>query len=393
VSSTADPSYVPRHARTTSPALTDDRRPLFDPAQSGRLAVQGWLVSRLLVILVALIQSAVTTRPLPDVMIQWDVVHYIAIAEHGYTTLTQAAFFPGLPALLAGFGLIGVPPLVTGTLISIGASGFAAWALYRMAGRGVAGAIAALAWSFAPMAVFTVVPYTEALFCAVGFWSIWRAMEGRWAAAAVLACLASLTRVSGLFLIGTLVLMAVFARPRSWSLFWSRLKWLGLPVLALFAYVTYLRWRFGSWTAWFDAQSQGWGRSFHWPWEAIRATADAAGITAPLTSVSVIFQWELLAWVVGVLLTIWCLAHREVPWAAWIGVQLVAFSSQAWLISLARSMITWYPLCLGLAAVAGRLAQPGPNRLRRIGFLVGFAIIIGCELWWANRFFSGAWSG
>ena len=109
------------------------------------------------------------------------------------------AFFPGLPTLLAGGLALGIPVAVGGVVLSLVCSAVAAGALLRLGGPW-----AAVAWLFAPTAVFTTVPYTESLFCAAAFWAWERARADRWAAAAVLAAAACTVRVSGLFLLGAL---------------------------------------------------------------------------------------------------------------------------------------------------------------------------------------------
>ena len=147
------------------------RRRLFAPEQAPRLAVQAWLGSRLVLLITLLVVARTHEWTLTETLTRWDAVHFISLSQHGYQTLTEAAFFPGLPLVMAAFGVIGVPPVLTGTLLSLVGSGLAAWALYRLAGTAVPGAVAVAAWSFAPMAIFGAVPYTEAIFCAAAFWA------------------------------------------------------------------------------------------------------------------------------------------------------------------------------------------------------------------------------
>jgi hypothetical protein len=365
---------------------------LFSPRQAGLLAVQGWLASRLVIFVVALVVAWTSGRSLADTFNQWDVVHFSAIATQGYTTLTESAFFPGMPLAMAFFHLIGVSPLLSGTLISVVGSGLAAWALYRLAGGSTGGTVAVWAWSFAPMAVFTFVPYSEAVFCACGFWAFLRATEGRWAQVAWLAGAACLFRVSGLFLIGALGLVALSAPGQAWRDRLRHLACLLLPVVVLFGYVLFLRLRFGSWTAWFEAQSTGWGRSFHWPWEALRTTLMAAGITSAADANSIMFRWELFTAVIGVVTTAWCLARRRWAQAGWVAVQLIALSCQIWLISLSRTILLWFPIFLGLGALGRECASRRQQTIHRIAV----AALIGVEsvamIWWAHRFFTGAWA-
>ena len=164
-------------ARTANEADTD--------AGSRRTVIQAWLASRGLIALVALLLAVYQGRSLSDMVDQWDVEHFTNLALNGYLGRadgTLMAFFPGLPLLLRLGSRGGAPDLrqrgghLRGLLLRRGQ------ALARLGGP-----IAAVAWLFAPTAVFTVVPYTEALFCAAAFWAWERARRHHWAAAALLA--------------------------------------------------------------------------------------------------------------------------------------------------------------------------------------------------------------
>ena len=170
----------------------------------GRLVVQTWLFTRLLLAGVALWVGLTTGRSAGDMLDNWDVQHYFAIAAHGYTGDNDIAFFPGWPLVLRAFSAVGVPMLWAGVGLALICSALAAAALHRLGGP-----IAAVAWLLAPTTVFTLVPYTEAPFCAAAFWAWERATRGRWGAAAVLAAVACTLRVSGLFLLGALVILAL----------------------------------------------------------------------------------------------------------------------------------------------------------------------------------------
>ena len=62
-------------------------------------------------------------------------------------------------------------------------------------------------------------PYTESLFCAAAFWAWERARADKWAAAAALAAIACTVRVSGLFLVGALLVLMIAddPRPQRWA--------------------------------------------------------------------------------------------------------------------------------------------------------------------------------
>ena len=176
----------------------------FTPADDGRLVAQTWLGSRAILFIVAVVGMTGYHRTFSQVTGNWDVQHFMSIARNGYADPLEMAFFPGLPALLKVGSLIGLPMEVTGVLLGLVGSALAAWALFR-----IGGTVPACLWLIAPTAVFTVVGYTESPFCAAAFWSWERARAGKWWPAALLAGLACTFRVSGLFLVGALAVMAV----------------------------------------------------------------------------------------------------------------------------------------------------------------------------------------
>ena len=176
----------------------------FAPSADGRLVAQTWLGSRAILLVVAVVVMTGYHRTFSQVTGNWDVQHYMSIARNGYADPLEMAFFPGLPALLKGGSFLGIPMEVTGVLLGLIGSALAAWALFRIGGM-----LPACLWLIAPATVFTMVGYTEAPFCAAPFWAWERARAGRWWAAALLAGLACTFRVSGLFLIGALAVLAV----------------------------------------------------------------------------------------------------------------------------------------------------------------------------------------
>jgi hypothetical protein len=398
-----------------------------------------------LLLISALLVAWTSGTPLPLVFSRWDVAQFAAIASDGYTELTQAAFFPGLPALMAAGGMIGLPAWLTGTLLALVASGAAAWALYRLAGGGGAGALAVWGWSLAPMAVFSFAAYSEAPFCAGAFWAWELARRGRWGWAGLWASVAMAFRVSGLFLLVGLGIMALMQawHDRRHSLGRAiGLRAVGLigPLAVLAAYVVFLKLRFGSWLVWFEAQRQGWGRAFHWPWQAIINTARAAGIGAAGDDNSVMFLAELLVYLIGALLLIWLMRRAWRRWraggsqtlrrvasgptgprqaytsshvlgdlrgsspsgsdepsyplaaAGLVGSSWLALSCQVWLMSLSRSLLIWFP---GFVAGAVWLTEASSPQQQRWHRVMAAAILLASTLlmlWWANRFFRGMWA-
>lgn len=355
-----------------------------------RLVVQAWLGSRLVIAAVAIWIAITEHRTLTEQLSGWDVQHFLDIAARGYANHDLIAFFPGWPMLIRLVSSVpGTSAVLMGTLLALLASGFAAAALYRLAG-----APAAIAWLLAPTAVFTVAPYTEAAFCAAAFWAWERAVAKHWTAAAVLAAVAMSMRVSGLFLIIALAVLALTQKGRP-QVRLGRLARLVLPVAVLVGYLVYLRISLGSWTVWYETQAQGWSREFTWPWVAVQHTIEAAmpGGYADSMGWSMLFRFELVSVAIGVLVALIMLFRKRWAESVWVGSQVAAFSFSYWFMSVNRATLLWFPLWElignGLVKTTGRRKLP-PWRITLNWVLAILALAV--QAWWAWRFFTGQWA-
>ena len=387
--------------------LQDVARPAAAPAETtsspGRIVIQAWLASRGLIVAVALLLAVVQHRTLTNMVSNWDVQHFARLATGGYFSEpngTLMAFFPGWPLILSLFAQLGVPVVISGVILSTAFSAVAAAALYRLGGPW-----AAVAWLFAPTAVFTMVAYTESLFCAAAFWAWERARADRWLAAAALTAVACTVRVSGLFLIGALLVM-IFTSTSPTGVKLRRAALMLIPMSVIMAFATYLFAHTGSWTAWYHAQTTGWVRELTWPWQSFLNTIPAVlpGAYANHPWWAAVFRGEMISMAVGVGVTIWCivvsLRARKSPmgtdrtmWgeASWVGVQVLAFSMSHWFFSVNRATLLWFPLWIML----GRWVA-GPSRVsppaHRLLVAVAFTVEIVLMLWWSWLFFTGHWA-
>lgn len=375
------------------------------PADDAALVRRTWLGSRLLlgVVLVAAMLAKGTsfTRATGN----WDVQHFASIAEHGYADPLEMAFFPGLPGLMHLGSLVGVPAQTTGVLLALGCSALAAAALFR-----IGGTVPACLWLILPTTAFTTIGYTEAPFCAAAFWAWERARADRWWVASALAALACTLRVSGLFLVGALVVMAVLgdgpgagrgrSRRVSGAELADRLASLVVPIGVLVCYVLYLHALTGSWTAWSQAQAKGWGRGFTTPLQTLRNTLPATHVDTWRGTygqhawiVATVFRLELVSVVVGIATTVYCLVRRRWASAAWVGVQIVAFSIGYWYMSVNRAVLLWFPLVIALAELTRGPARPIGLKLFWRGLvLVGVVLDLVVMCWWGWLLYTGAWA-
>jgi len=377
--------------------------PAETTSSPGRTVIQAWLASRGLILAVALLLAVVQHQTLSDMVSNWDVQHFARLAAGGYFAEpngTLMAFFPGWPLILSLFGHLGMPVPISGVILSTACSAVAAAALYRLGGPWTA-----VAWLFAPTAVFTVVPYTESLFCALAFWAWERARSDRWLVAVTLTAVACTVRVSGLFLIGALLVM-ILTSDNPTGVKWRRAALMLIPASVIMAFATYLFALTGSWTAWYEAQTIGWVRELTWPWQSFLNTIPAilpdAFPNHPWWPA--VFRGEMIAMAVGVGVVIWCivvsLRARKSPsgpdramWgeASWVGVQVLAFSMSYWFFSVNRATLLWFPLWIML----GRWVA-GPSKIspvvHKLLVAAAFSVEVVLMLWWSWLFFTGQWA-
>ncbi|WP_051208230.1 mannosyltransferase family protein [Propionicicella superfundia] len=356
-----------------------------------QLVAQAWAGSRLLIALAA--AYVLATRPdltLRGILQTWDVVHFIRIAEDGYVAANSQAFFPGLPLLLRAGSAVGIDPVVGGVLLSLIGSVLATWALYRLGGPG-----AAIAWLLAPTAVFTVVGYTESLFCAAAFWAWEFARRRNYLWMAVLAGAAAAIRVSGLFLAGALGILILTQAGDALRRRIARLAWLLVPFGVILAYMVYLKASTGDWMAWYHAQSTGWARSLTNPVQAVINTFGAAapGAYPDHPEWKWIFRFELVSVVVGVVTTVLCLRRRRWAEAGYVGVQILAFSLSYWFQSVCRAVLLWFPTWILVGEWAERRPEtPGGRAARTAGLTVAVVAACAALASWAWLYFNGLWA-
>jgi hypothetical protein len=320
---------------------------------------------------------------------RWDVGLFRKVAESGYTGYPESypdrgieAFFPGLPLVLRLVHLVLPDWTAAGLLISLVAGAAASVALGRLAVlEGVSATRAVLYLVLSPYAVFLFAGYSEALFLACALWAWLFARQERWVPAALLVAAAASVRVSGLFLACGLVVQYAVAhrgRPRPDAVA------LLAPFVVLAGYAVYLHALTGDWLRWSNAQREGWGRELTAPWTALRATVVAASRDTQRAEVAWSFGAEVLAVLVGVLLTAVLLRRRRWGEATYVGLSVAALATSTYYLSVGRATLLWWPLFLLLAAASERRAWVHPAYLALSAPLMALLVL---------TFTSGRWVG
>jgi hypothetical protein len=243
-------------------------------AVASRLVLAGvvWLALRIFprfgLYPVQLPDSFFPDHPALDGWARWDAAHYVAIAQVGYGDANPSphgglGFFPLYPLLMRGLvALVRAEPTpahlaLAGLLISNAAFcivvAMIAWMGARRFGDRV-GKQAALFLCVAPFSFFFNAAYTESLFLALALVALAAGGHGRWWLAGLAAGLASATRLLGLALAPSLLVLAWKSRARLHEVVGTAL----LSVSGFVLYGAYCWWQFGNPFAYFEAQST-WG--------------------------------------------------------------------------------------------------------------------------------------
>ncbi len=208
---------------------------------------------------------------------QWDSTFYVRIAQFGYQTPNEAAFFPLFPILTRGVALLfgnqayWLAALIVSNLALFGTL----YVLYQLAtdalGERVGWRTIVYLCLF-PTAFFLFAGYNESLFLFLSCSALFAMRRQKWLLAGTFGCLAALTRSAGVLLALPYLYELWSSRARSQEGLVNQFKGLllnALPIILLplgtLAYALYCLRHFHSLLAFANVQKD-WGRTFSWPW-------------------------------------------------------------------------------------------------------------------------------
>ena len=244
----------------------------------GMLAVLVWLTLRIIPKLplypVQLPDSFFPSNPALDGWARWDSAHYIAVARYGYGNAASPSpdggvgFFPLYPMMIrligkltgqadsnAGLAVIG---LFLSAIFFLGATVF--FAQLARESLDLDGARFAVAlFLVAPFAFFYTAVYTESLFVLEVLAAIWFARREQWWKAALVAALASATRLVGLAVIAGVLWAAYKKGVRIGQLI--PLALVGSSGIVIFFFALWIK--VDDFFAYFNTQAQWGGWSDH----------------------------------------------------------------------------------------------------------------------------------
>jgi hypothetical protein len=209
---------------------------------------------------------------------RWDSIYYMGIAQHGYplSNMSQTAFFPGYPILIAVMHAVSFGSLTylqSAMAVSWLAFTAASVVLYRLAARVFGPRVALLAtvlFCWFPASLFFMAPYSEALFALEILLVVVLIERQAFLAAAVVAACASATSPESVALTVALVVAAALAgRGMPRTILYAVVSGLGIG-----GYMVYLWARFGHPFEFLTVQ-KFWHRAETLPWVGLYRNIDA----------------------------------------------------------------------------------------------------------------------
>ncbi|MFL6540151.1 MAG: mannosyltransferase family protein [Chthoniobacterales bacterium] len=319
-----------------------------------------------------------------EVWRQWDAVHYIHLAEHGYSASGKdqllLAFFPLYPWLVRGCAVVVRDPIIAAFVVSGVASIAAALLLRQLAEADESPLVARTSvWFFAifPTAYFLHISYTEATFLAFTLGCLVAARREHWLAAGLLGACASLTRINGLVLLPVLAVEALQLW-RTRRKFDPRSLWSLMPVAGFLVYLWLNQRVAGDAFAFAHIQQEHWYHKLAPPWVGILDVWQRIG---GLNAMEGLHEFLYIAFTFAC--TIWCWMKLRPSYGMWMTCNWLLITSTKYVLSVPRYSLTLFPIFILLGrACAGR---PLPT-----GSISAFSLIFMAL--YVSRFVHGLWA-
>jgi len=336
---------------------------------------------------------------------RWDAPHYTDIAVFGYMANDPGnlsapgyeqvypgdldlyiVFFPLFPWLVGAVNAVVNAPVLAAFVVASVASLFVAPLLYRLVsidlGPRVGLWAAGLLLVF-PTAYFLHIGYTESLFLALAFGSMYAARTKRWWLAGLLALLATLTRVNGLVLAPTLAVEA-WLQWRADPDRRLRIEWLAIAGVGIgFGIYLWLNWSvYGDPFAFSEIQRGHWFKDLSPPWEGIAGMVRALGDRNP-DGAFMYGGMELLFTGLGLVATVATAIWLRPTWAAWMAGNWLLIVSTGFVLSVPRYSLVLFGIVVWAAIIA--------QRWRAAGWVLAVTSVTAMA-YFAWRFAAGQWA-
>lgn len=298
----------------------------------------------------------------------WDAVHYIRIAQYGYQTQADLAFFPLFPLLISCISHIlgSWSYLLVGTLLSNGALLGALFLLYQLVHETVGEQVARrtiLYLCIFPTAFFFFAAYNESLFLVFVLGAFLAMRRQRWWLAGILGFFAALTRSAGILLVLPFLYEVWQARERIRTTMLSLVMKIFPVVLIPMGTLVYSLycWLIVRNPLAFVTAQDDYGRHLAWPWQGLWQGVTALLFAQPFGSANHAHLLLDVSATLGFLLLA-VLGWRKLPlsYSLWTGILFLyilldpAMDKPDILLSNQRFVLEMFPAFITLALLGVR---------------------------------------
>lgn len=285
---------------------------------------------------------------------RWDAVHYLDIAQDGYTTVGDRkydlAFFPFFPLLVRIVSFVIGNFLIGGIIVSGIFSIVAAYFLKKITllDYSKETAFSAVFFLFIfPTSYFLHIPYTESLFLALAIGAFYFARKGSWLLVGIFGLFACMTRINGIFLIPAL-LFEIFYEYQATKFFNRKWLWLLLIPIGFLVYLSVNYYVTGDAFSFLTFQREHWFKDLDFPWKGIIETFNSFLYRSPSESMTTGFQ-ELLFVGIGLLATVFSWLKQRKSYSVWMTLNWMLFVSTSFILSVPRYTLTLFPMFIAFA--------------------------------------------
>lgn len=195
-----------------------------------------------------------TEGNLKHALYNFDIEHYLDIAQNGYKDYT-VAFFPLIPMLMRFFNLFGIPVLGTMIVNNIAAL-LSAFLLYKLTNN----LNCTKLFLCSPIAVFTFIAYTESLFILLTLLVLYLYKNEKYFWAGICLGLGVTCRsLAAMLFFSVFIVMAIKFFKKELSIKSIFKMYIPATLLSL-TYPVFLQIKFGNWKAFMDVQYDYWWR-------------------------------------------------------------------------------------------------------------------------------------
>lgn len=316
---------------------------------------------------------------------RWDAVHYLGLAENGYTRPGESGhnslvFYPLYPWLTRIAAVFTRDYLAGAFVVSGVASVASGLLLQRLVALDFPAAVARNAVWFLfifPTSYFLHISYTESLFIALTLGCILAARTDRWLLAGLLVALACLTRVNGLLLMPVLVVEVAQRWWQTRRIDW-RWAWIGLGVVGFVIYLLINYRLTGDAFAFSKIMEKHWFKKFAPPWIGVRDVwlrVFGVNLAEGLH--------EFFYIVLGFVCTLWCWIRLRPSYAVWMTLNWLLVNSTSFVLSVPRYTLALFPIFILFAELGTK--RPLFYTIVTVWSLLSLAIFV-------SRFAQGTWA-